>query len=77
VRTFDTERIPVDGSSSSFASTSDLRAASSRISTSAADLRKRRPTDTFGRDDHDLTWERPDKADALREAAGVPAGARA
>ena len=27
----------------------------------------------FGRDDHDFTWERTDKADALREAAGVAA----
>ncbi len=25
----------------------------------------------FGRDDHDFTWERVDKADALRQAAGV------
>ncbi|MEJ7657521.1 MAG: methionine adenosyltransferase domain-containing protein, partial [Thermoleophilaceae bacterium] len=25
----------------------------------------------FGRDDEDFTWERTDKADALREAAGV------
>jgi len=25
----------------------------------------------FGRDDHDFTWERLDKADALREAAGL------
>jgi S-adenosylmethionine synthetase len=25
----------------------------------------------FGRDDHDFTWERTDKADALREAAGL------
>jgi len=25
----------------------------------------------FGRDDHDFTWERTDKADALREAAGI------
>jgi len=25
----------------------------------------------FGRDDHDFTWERVDKADALREAAGL------
>jgi S-adenosylmethionine synthetase len=29
----------------------------------------------FGRDDHDFTWERTDKASALREAAGVPATA--
>jgi S-adenosylmethionine synthetase len=25
----------------------------------------------FGRDDHDFTWERTDKAAALREAAGL------
>ena len=25
----------------------------------------------FGRDDEDFTWERTDKADALREAAGL------
>jgi S-adenosylmethionine synthetase len=25
----------------------------------------------FGRDDHDFTWEKTDKADALREAAGL------
>src|SRR5581483_11014848 len=29
----------------------------------------------FGRDDHDFTWERTDKADALREAAGLAARA--
>jgi S-adenosylmethionine synthetase len=29
----------------------------------------------FGRDDHDFTWERTDKADALREAVGEPVGA--
>ena len=27
----------------------------------------------FGRDDHDFTWERTDKAGALREAAGIAA----
>ena len=31
----------------------------------------------FGRDDHDFTWERTDKAEALREAAGLGAGAAA
>jgi len=30
----------------------------------------------FGRDDRDFTWERTDKADALREAAGIAAAAR-
>jgi S-adenosylmethionine synthetase len=27
----------------------------------------------FGREDHDFTWERTDRADALREAAGIGA----
>jgi S-adenosylmethionine synthetase len=31
----------------------------------------------FGRDDRDFTWERADRADALREAAGIAATARA
>jgi S-adenosylmethionine synthetase len=31
----------------------------------------------FGRDDHDFTWERTDKADALRSAAGATAEAEA
>ena len=31
----------------------------------------------FGRDDHDFTWERTDKVDALREAAGVDVSVRA
>jgi S-adenosylmethionine synthetase len=31
----------------------------------------------FGRDDHDFTWERTDKADALRTAAGMTASATA
>jgi len=30
----------------------------------------------FGRDDHDFTWEKTDKADALRAAAGLNAPAR-
>jgi S-adenosylmethionine synthetase len=29
----------------------------------------------FGREDHDFTWERTDKADALRAAAGIEAAA--
>jgi S-adenosylmethionine synthetase len=31
----------------------------------------------FGRDDHDFTWEKTDKAEALREAAGLGAAATA
>ena len=30
----------------------------------------------FGRSEPDFTWERADKADALRKAAGLSAGAR-
>jgi S-adenosylmethionine synthetase len=30
----------------------------------------------FGREDHDFTWERTDKVDALRQAAGLSEGAR-
>jgi S-adenosylmethionine synthetase len=48
------------------------------------DLDLRRPIYTktaayghFGRDDHDFSWERVDKADVLREAAGVAAPATA
>ena len=63
----------VDGSRSSSASTStSARRAIIR------DLDLRRPIYAktaayghFGRDDHDFTWERTDKADALREAAGL------
>jgi S-adenosylmethionine synthetase len=31
----------------------------------------------FGREDHDFTWERTDRADDLREAAGLEAKAEA
>jgi S-adenosylmethionine synthetase len=31
----------------------------------------------FGRDDHDFTWERTDRIEALRKAAGLEAGAEA
>ena len=31
----------------------------------------------FGREDHDFTWEKTDKAQTLREAAGLEASAAA
>jgi S-adenosylmethionine synthetase len=31
----------------------------------------------FGRDDRDFTWERSDKAEALRDAAGIASAATA
>jgi len=77
VRTFGTEQIPVArieelvGDRELF----DLRPAAI-----LRDLDLQRPIYAktaayghFGRDDHDFTWERTDKADALREAAGQTA----
>jgi S-adenosylmethionine synthetase len=73
VRTFNTERIPMARIEQLVREHFDLRPAAI-----LRDLDLRRPifakTATyghFGRDDHDFTWERTDKADALRAAAGL------
>src|SRR5216117_2809789 len=73
VRTFDTERIPVDRIEQLVREHFDLRPAAI-----LRDLELQRPIFTktaayghFGRDDRDFSWERTDKADALREAAGL------
>jgi S-adenosylmethionine synthetase len=75
VRTFDTERIPVAKIEELVREHFDLRPAAI-----LRDLALRRPIYAktaayghFGRDDHDFTWERTDKADVLREAAGIAA----
>ena len=75
VRTFGTERIPVSRIEELIAEHFDLRP-----SAILRDLDLRRPIYAktaayghFGRDDHDFTWERTDKADALRAAAGMTA----
>jgi S-adenosylmethionine synthetase len=75
VRTFDTERIPVAKIEELVREHFDLRPAAI-----LRDLELRRPIYAktaayghFGRDDHDFTWERTDKADALRAAAGISA----
>ena len=75
VRTFGTERIPVAKIEELVQEHFDLRPAAI-----VRDLDLCRPifakTATyghFGRDDHDFTWERTDKAEALREAAGLEA----
>jgi S-adenosylmethionine synthetase len=81
VETFGTEQIDVKQIEELVASHFDLRPAAI-----LRDLDLRRPIYAktaayghFGREDHDFTWERTDKADALREAAGLgsrqPAGA--
>jgi S-adenosylmethionine synthetase len=72
---FGTERIPVPKIEELIRAQFDLRPAAI-----IRDLDLRRPIYAktaayghFGRDDHDFTWERTDKADALREAAGLGA----
>jgi S-adenosylmethionine synthetase len=73
VRTFGTEHIPVPKIEELVSEHFDLRPAAIQ-----RDLELRRPIYAktaayghFGRDDHDFTWERTDKADALRAAAGI------
>ena len=73
VRTFGTERIPVPKIEALVSEHFDLRPAAIQ-----RDLDLKRPIYAktaayghFGRDDHDFTWERTDKAAALREAAGI------
>ncbi len=77
---FGTEKIPLERIEALVRDHFDLRPAAI-----IRDLDLRRPIYTktaayghFGRDDHDFTWERTDKADQLREAAGLAdAGAQA
>jgi S-adenosylmethionine synthetase len=75
VRTFGTERIAVERIEELVREHFDLRPAAI-----LRDLELRRPIYSktavyghFGRDDHDFTWERTDKAAALRSAAGLRA----
>ena len=73
VRTFGTEKLPVARIEELVREHFDLRPAAI-----LRDLDLRRPIyqktaayGHFGRDDHDFTWERTDKAAALRHAAGL------
>jgi S-adenosylmethionine synthetase len=75
VETFGTEKIPVQRIAELVDEHFDLRPAAI-----VRDLDLFRPIYAktaayghFGRDDHDFTWERTDKAAALREAAGLEA----
>jgi S-adenosylmethionine synthetase len=79
VRTFGTEHVEVPRIEELIREHFDLRPAAI-----LRDLDLRRPIYAktaayghFGRGDHDFTWERTDKADALRAAAGVAAPATA
>ena len=75
VRTFGTEKIPVPRIEELVREHFDLRPAAI-----LRDLELKRPIYAktaayghFGRDDHDFTWERTDKAEALKAAAGIGA----
>jgi S-adenosylmethionine synthetase len=77
VRTFNTEQVPVARIADLVREHFDLRPAAI-----LRDLDLQRPIFAktaayghFGRDDHDFTWERTDKAEALRAAAGLGAAA--
>ena len=77
VETFGTEQVPVPQIEALVKEHFDLRPAAI-----LRDLDLHRPIYAktaayghFGRDDHDFTWERVDKADVLREAAGLGAPA--
>jgi S-adenosylmethionine synthetase len=75
VETFGTEKLPRSEIARLIDEHFDLRPGSFR-----EELRLHRPIyqktaayGHFGRDDHDFTWERTDRADTLREAAGLAA----
>ena len=75
VRTFGTEAVPVTRIEELVREHFDLRPAAIL---QGLDLRRPIYAKTaayghFGRDDHDFTWERTDKAEALRRAAGLDA----
>jgi S-adenosylmethionine synthetase len=79
VRTFGTEHVPVARIEELIREHFDLRPAAI-----LRDLELHRPIYAktaayghFGRDDHDFSWERTDKANVLREAAGLTAHAPA
>ena len=77
VRTFGTERIPVGRIEELVREHFDLRPAAiiRELDLLRPIYAKTAAYGHFGRDDHDFTWERTDKADALRAAAGLTAGA--
>jgi len=77
VRTFGTERIPTARIEELVREHFDLRPAAiiRELDLLRPIYAKTAAYGHFGRDDHDFTWERTDKADALRAAAGLSAGA--
>jgi S-adenosylmethionine synthetase len=79
VQTFNTERVAVDLIEELVREHFDLRPAAilQQLDLKRPVFAKTAAYGHFGRDDRDFTWERTDKADALREAAGAASGAPA
>jgi S-adenosylmethionine synthetase len=79
VRTFGTEKIEVDRIEELVKEHFDLRpgAIIRELDLQRPIYSKTAAYGHFGRDDHDFTWERTDKAEALRQAAGVAQPANA
>src|SRR4029078_5810313 len=79
VRTFGTEHVPVPRIEELITEHFDLRppAILPALALRRPIYAKTAAYGHFGREDHDFTWERTDKADALREAARVTASATA
>jgi S-adenosylmethionine synthetase len=75
VRTFGTETVPVPRIEELIREQFDLRPAAiqRKLDLWRPIYAKTAAYGHFGRDDHDFTWERTDKAAALREAAGAAA----
>jgi S-adenosylmethionine synthetase len=73
VQTFNTERIPADRIAELVQEHFDLRPAAilRDLDLQRPIYRKTAAYGHFGREDRDFTWERTDKADALRKAAGL------
>ncbi len=79
VETFGTEKIPRERIAELVDEHFDLRPGAFReyLDLHRAIYQKTAAYGHFGREEEDFTWERTEKADALREAAGVEAGATA
>jgi S-adenosylmethionine synthetase len=77
VNSFDTGKLPDSKLTEIVAEEFDLRPAAFRryLDLHRPIFQKTAAYGHFGRDDHDFTWERIDRADALRSAAGVSEGA--
>jgi S-adenosylmethionine synthetase len=75
VETFGTEKVGVAKISELIGNHFDLRPGAFRhyLKLHRPIFQKTAAYGHFGREDHDFTWERTDKADALREAAGLNA----